>query len=56
MPSSFRFFSINFERATAALSSADMAQPILNEWQSAKQDNLDGEQEAVVETKSMSLL
>jgi hypothetical protein len=40
MPSSLRFFSISLERATAALSSADMAQPIFGKLQSFKRDNV----------------
>ena len=39
MPSSLRFFSMSLERATAALSSADMAQPIFSGFQSLKRDN-----------------
>lgn len=40
IPSSFKFFSMSLERATAALSSADMAQPIFGKLQSFKRDNV----------------
>ena len=40
MPSSLRFFSMSLERATAALSSADMAQPIFGKLQSFRRDNV----------------
>ena len=39
---------MSLERATAARSSADMAHPILKEFQSPKQDNLNWGQDAVV--------
>lgn len=39
IPSSFRFFSMSLDRATAALSSADMAQPIFGSLQSVRRDN-----------------
>ena len=39
IPSSFKFFSMSLDRATAALSSADMAQPIFGSFQPVRRDN-----------------